>query len=339
MRILVSSTILLLLLFQYQPALAQFQEGEITRRKGEFLLVAISLGWELTPGQDLLIFSKSETNQEIGRGQVLQTKKGKAIIKIISENPNNRIQKGDWVASQNTDHSNLLSPFKSPRSAFKFKFGTGATPLWNLNQNVRQAFLELKNTQNVTRGVSYAEHAPGFIFEYVCHLTQRIKPGLSVDYIGNQFRLRENRPDGIIEAGQHIHNYNVLLNLYYFHEPFLEKFKIFAGVGVGFSFTHLKATIGRTYPALPENNVNASGTGSGMRFTEQFSVGLEIAFTRHWGISFESQYRFRRVWQVSSKYSGLNAASPVARIWQKSMEVNELDFSGGIITAGLIYYR
>lgn len=339
MRNLAGLTGLLLIIFQIRIAVAQFQEGEITRRKGEFLVVAISLGWELTPGQDLLIFSKSGSNHEIGRGHVLQTKKGKAIIKIISENPNTRIQKGDWVASENTDHANLLIKFKSPRSAFKIKIGTGATPLWNLNQKVQQAFQELQQTQNLTHGVRYSEHAPGLMFEYVWHLKQRIKPGFSVDYIGNRFHQKEKRSDGSIEAGQRIHNYNILLNLNYFHEPFMEKFKVFAGFGAGFSFTHLTASIKRNYSEVPVNNIDASGTRNGMRFTEQISVGLEIALARHWGISFESQYRFRRVWQVSQKYSGVQAESPVARIWQKSMEASELDFSGGLLTAGLIYYR
>lgn len=329
-----------LVFFQIQTLQAQFQEGKIKKRKGELLLVNVSLGWELTNGQNLLIFRNIDSRKkEIGKGQVLKTGRGKAVIKIVAENSKYKIKKGDWVASQNNDYATLLTEFDMPRSVFKIKVGTGATPLCNLNEQVRQAYHQLQTNNALSAGKIYSDRSIGFVLEYARQIGKRLKPSIAVDYISNRISESEQKTDGTIEVGQKIQNLNLTLNLNYYYEEFFEKFKLFAGAGAGVSFARLSANVKRDHPMTPESNIDAQGTSQGIRITEQFSLGLEINITRNWGISFEGQYRFRRIRVLSNNFSGTNADAPVAVIWDNSIKVNEMDFSGGLITLGLAYYR
>lgn len=331
--------ILIKFIFFSTQTMGQFREGEIIKRKNNFAIIKISLGWELTPGQNLKIFRNiSGEEKEIGEGKVVRLTRSEAVIKIIGEKKTLKIKRGDWVASLGDNYEALLEPFNLLQNSIKFKAGYGATPLHNLNNDISAATHKYQQMNMTINPSIFSVGALTLLLEYSRPLFKFYKAGISFDYIGNKTSMTGRHAKGPIQLDKSIHNFNLLVNSYLFYEDPLKPYKLFIGVGGGFSVAALYAHIKMNHQNSPQLDIDAQSKQIGYRFTEHAHIGLEMMFSKKWGIALEGIYRFRRIPFAGFESSGKNQEEPPAKNWLKNISANEMDLSGGTLAGGVVFY-
>lgn len=319
----------------------QLHEGQIKRVKGDTIIITNALGWEFSNGQDVLIMRTiSGQPKKIAVGKVFETNNTTTFIQIIEKAPEFRVNRGDWVTSQIEDYSGIIDTFTFPKNFIKIKGGYSAIALTQVNKYMAPAFSYFRTNGMPMDGKKFPEGTLAAAVEYGRTYKKFIKGSISLDYLNTQLSMSEDFTTRSIKLQKSIHNINLMLNLIFCYESYFQRFKLFAGAGVGASYAAMHSNIILHDQLQPLKNINASGDYAGMRITEQFFVGLEIPVAKSWGVSLETHYRFRRLWFMDSKFSGENKNAPPARLWnyQYKIREQEIDLEGGAILLGMVYY-
>jgi len=341
MKVLLFSILILILqsILLKDQVFSQFREADIRKRKGEFALAKISLGWEFTRDQQVTIFRSDSTGKKaIGVGKVVKIRGNDAYIQILSESAKMKVKKGDWVSSDQEDYAILLKHFKKWRYSLKFKIGYGNTPLHGPNQSIANAIRLYNQNEIQVARAQFTEGSPMVGIEWSRRFSRKFRGSLSLDGQIKQVQTSGAHSTSTIHLNKSLKNLNLIFNFHYYYESFSQKYKLYFGGGLGLSYLKMDSHIDLNYVDTPQLNIDARGDYHGLRFTELLSLGIETQFSATWGFYIESQFKFRKVVIIEEKYSGQNHSDHLARAWNPAMKTLEMDFSGGQISAGVVYY-
>lgn len=318
---------------------AQFKEGEIKKRKDDIAVTNISLGWELKLGEELLIYRNIDsTEQVIGKGTVIELTEKLAFIKIIQESPKLKVKRGDWIASLKDDYAILLEPFKLPNYFLKIKFGYGSTPLGQVNTDIKSHTISSYSLGYETNGKEFPSFRPTYSIEFGKRISEPYKASFIAEYVSSNTTIDCQNMSTQINIDKKLKHANLLVNGYYYYESLFQKFNLFVGLGIGFSYTYYETHINQTEFSNQELRQTANSTYWGLRVTEQVMTGLEVQVSKRIGICIEAHYRFRRMFFLEENVSGEISQSPPASRWLRTTR-STVDFTGGLINFGLTYYR
>lgn len=340
-----SKKIIIILFFiiclSFNLGFCQLNEGQIKRVKGDTVVVTNSMGWEFSNGQDVMIMRTiSGQHKKIATGKVFETNNTATFIQLTDKTPDFQVKRGDWVTSQIEDYSTFIESFVLPKNYIKFKGGYSAISMTQINKYMLPAFRYFELNGMPMKGKKFPEGSLAVAIEYGRTYNKYFKGSISFDYLTTQLSLSDEFVTRTLNLQKSIHNLNLILNLIFCYESFFQRYKLYAGAGVGASYATMSSQIILNDQANPLQSINSTGNYYCLRISEQAFIGLELPFSKSWGMSLETQFRFRRLWFIDSKFSGENKNAFPARLWnyRYRLREEEIDLEGGAVLMGLVYY-
>ncbi|MBN2090188.1 hypothetical protein JW964_11255 [candidate division KSB1 bacterium] len=333
--------ILFIISLSYNEGFCQLNEGQIKRVKGDTIIVTNSMGWEFSTGQDVIIMRTiSGQHKKIATGRVYEANNTTTFIQVLNRTSEFQIKRGDWVTSQIEDYSSFVQSFTLPKNFIKFKGGYSAISMTQINKYLIPAFKYFEVNGMPMKGQKFPEGSLTAAIEYGRTYKKYLKGSISLDYLTTQLSLSEDFSTRSLALQKSIHNLNLVLNVIFCYESFFQRYKLYAGAGVGISYATMASKIVFTDQLKPLQNINSTGDYYCMRVTEQAFVGLELPVSKSWGVSLATHYRFRRLWFIDSEFSGDNKNAPPARLWNYRYKIREqeIDLEGGAVLIGMVYY-
>jgi hypothetical protein len=336
-------TVIILFIFSlsFNEGFCQLNEGQIKRVQGDTVVIANSMGWDFSDGQDVLIMRTiSGQNKKVATGKVYQTNNTATSAQILEKTPGFQVKRGDWVTSQIEDYSAFIQSFVLPKNFLKFKGGYSAISMIQINKYLAPAFKYFALNGMPIAGKKFPEGALAGAIEYGRTYNKYIKGSVSLDFLTTRLSLAENFNNQTLKLQKSIHNFNFSVNLIFYYDSFFQRYKLYAGTGLGASYAMMNSQIILNDEITPSRNINATGDYTGLRISEHVYVGLELPFSKSWGITLETHYRFRRLWFIDSEFSGENKNAPPARLWNYRYKIREqeIDLEGGAVLLGMVYY-
>ncbi len=332
---------LFILSLSFKEVLPQLNEGQIKRVKGDTIIVTNSMGWEFSNGQDVIIMRTiSGQHKKIATGKVYEANNTTTFIQIMNKTPEFPVKRGDWVTSQIEDYSSFIQSFTLPKNFLKFKGGHAAISMTQINKYMIPAFKYFNTNGMPLEGQKFPEGSLTAAIEYGRTFKKYLKGSISLDYLTTRLSLSEDYRMRSLALQKSVHNLNLMVNLILGYESFFQRYKLYAGAGVGISYATMNSEIILMDQVKPLQNINSTGDYYCMRITEQAFVGLELPVSKSWGVSLATHYRFRRLWFIDSEFSGENKNAPPARLWNYRYKIREqeIDLEGGAVLFGMVYY-
>jgi hypothetical protein len=340
-----SKKIVIILIFicclSFNAGFCQLNEGQIKRVKGDTVVITNSMGWDFSDGQDVLIMRTiSGQHKKIATGKVYQTNNTTTSVRLLEKTPGFPVKRGDWVTSQIEDYSAFIQSFVLPKNFIKFKGGYSAISMTQVNKYLLPAYRYFEVNGMPMEGKKFPESALAGTIEYGRTYNNFIKGSVSLDFLTARLSLAEDFNNQTLKLQKTVHNFNFIINLIFYYDNFFQRYKLYAGVGLGASYAMMNSQIILNDQITPSRNINATGDYTGLRISEHVFVGLELPFSKSWGITLETHYRFRRLWFIDSEFSGENMNAPPARLWNYRYKIREqeIDLEGGAVLIGMVYY-